>query len=165
MNLVQDKFVQIPEKESFLGENGGEFLCFERAGNGGRAERMNALQKSPTVDHPCQAVHPSGGQDALRTQGEPSLFSEMQCISQQEGRAQHTCRKARAQVSPPSGLCERVDDWGPHPVQRLRGRDRGPGSAREASPGGRGTGLRRPGRAVGGGASPRICVLTLQPGV
>ena len=97
MNLVQDRFVQIPEKESFLGENGGEFLCFERAGNGGRADRMNALQKSPTVDHPCQAVHPSGGQEALRTQGKPSLFSELQCISQLERRAQHTCRKAPAQ--------------------------------------------------------------------
>lgn len=75
MNLVQDKYVQIPEKKSYLRENAGECLCFERAGHGDQADRMNGLQKSPRVDHPCQAVHPSGGQDALRTQGGPSPLS------------------------------------------------------------------------------------------
>lgn len=74
MNLMQNNFVRMPEKESFLGENGGEFRCFERAGHSGQADRMNALQKSPKEDHPCHVVHPSGGQDALRTQGRPSLF-------------------------------------------------------------------------------------------
>ena len=128
MNLVQDKYVQIPEKESYLRENAGERLCFERAGHGDRADRMNGLQKSPRVDHPCQAVHPSGGQDVLRTQvGQARcLFSEMQCISHHESpRSAHTQKSKCIQVNPSSGVYKGVDASGRHLVQHLKGRDPG----------------------------------------
>ena len=129
---------------------------------------MNGLQKSPRVDHPCQAVHPSGGQDALRTQGGPSPLSFLRnaCISHHESPSSaHTQKSKCIQVNPLSGVYKGVDASGRHLVQRLKGRDLG-GQGGGGRPHGRPWHRAREAQAGwGSGASSRTCILALQPGM